>query len=621
MKIPQENLVFDINPLKGTLKDWSPSGNDAAQASDSILKTHEGWGSVPTEGTLSIAHDASHNVSELAFMICADLWRAQGAGDRMLYKAGAYDFYFASSTTIAFSDGTTAYSFSGSYDYVGAKTIGVRKSAGASKAELWIDGEFIVVAGGNTNLGTSSNTLYIGNAVGVANQLDVPITSAVMYGDSSVDMTQLHKALVKRKTPFKSKRNSETQPSVGPTDSGMAENAVIVGGKTIDQGPNKYNGTIYSDIAATQPAGMSPGKTPWGEPCLLNQKGTEAHLNYGAAANTAFATSDSVFGYARWFKCSSAGSQMLISRSGNYFLQKLTVGQLQLSMGSGAWLTTTSPIRDDVWQLYSFFVDEDFEYIYVDGEFIAKNPRTGTPGAGTLREGQYVIPGFDIDGGIGPRVFYKEFANLAQYEAELKQEWNRVADKVVYYEDFSDAYVMQSAISGAGLPIPGTEWRVNTTSGQIVDGPNRGEKSITGAAVGAIIETPNIDHSFGRFIYEFKSVAGSRNRFNLLEGAVFSILDGGGTNATLSHITSAGGVVFSMATGSLTDGNHQVVLDKKANAATNNLSIYLNGELAAAATGSNPCTDLTNVKGVRQLAPYGATKGHRLIQLFGVPLT
>jgi len=621
MSIPTQNLVFDINPLLGHFNDQSSNGNDAAQNANSFVKATQGWGSNPENGTLSIADDATLDVSSTGFtyMVYLDITKDQVGGDRILYKAGAYDFYFANSTTLGYSDGSLAYTIAGTSGYKNVQTICITKEAISSKAQVYFDGVYVAQASGNNAIGSSSNTLYIGNAVGVANKMDCKIMSAVMYAEAmdAAAVADLHKALITRKTPFKQKRNFYTAPSVRAVASGMAENAVVVNGKTIDQGPNRYDGTIYSDIAATQPAGMDAGLTPWGEPCLLNQKGTGAHLNYGAAANNHFATADSVFGYARWFKCSSNGSQMLMSRSSNYFFQKVSSGQLQLSIGSGAWVTTTSPIRDDVWHLASFFLDADFEYIYVDGEFIKKQARTGLPSSVTLREGQYVITGFDIDGGIGPRVFYKEFTDLAEYEAELKTEWNRVANKVIYRQDFSDAYEHVSTY-GPG-PLPGTDLNVSLVSSKVVPGVNAGEKSLTGGGAGSTLSTPGVDHTFGKFVIEYESVAGSRCRFNHIDGVSFVVHDFGQATSTIAVSLSTGGGLTGPV-GGLTNGNHTAVIEKKANLSTLNTTLYNDGELVTAATGSNPYTDTTLFTKEMQLAPYGSTKIHSITQYFGVPI-
>lgn len=622
MEIPQKQLMFDISPiLNGHFMDRSKNGNDASQAADSIVRTDEGWGSLPTKGCLSIANDDSLDASGdggLVIMVRSNGFTEQAAGNRLAYKQGAYDFYFAGSTTLSFHDGTIGYNFSGGHDYVGAKTIGVRHPGGTGAAELWIDGKKVSTAGGNTTVGSSSNTLYIGNALGTANKISCPILDAVGYARGDIDMTDLHERLISRRTFFKPTRALDEEPSVGPVKEGMAFNAVIENSEIIDQGPNYYDGTIYSDIAGTSQARMPMGRTPWGEPCLMNEKGTEKHINFGAAANVQYAGADTVFGYAQWFKCSSDGAQMLMSRSGNYFLQKISAGNLQLSMGSGAWTVTTSPVRDDIWHLYSFFVDEDYEYVYIDGEQVGKRARTGTPGGGTLRIGQYVITGFDIDGGIGPQVFYKSFTNLAEYESELRKEWNRVANKVIYHVDFSDAPIGHSATTES--EIPGTEWRVNSISGQIKVDEN-GDKYITSPSVGNVLEASGLEHTFGRLEIDCKPELNARCRHSHGGPGQFTIVDiGDSANQRMAYTNSVGGVLFATANASITTDRQKWWIDKKANSATLNTSIYKDEVLATAAVGSNPCTDLTNFTRNMQLATYSNVRIYSITKLFGVPL-
>lgn len=623
MDISKNNLVFNHDYTKGHFDDYSGNGNDASQASDSFIKGENGWGSVPSLGTLSIPHDASQNISALTFIIHADFYRLQNSGDRMLYKAGAYDFYFASTTSIAFSDGTTAYSFSGVYDYVGAKTIAITKSTGSSKAKLYIDGVFVVEAGGNTEIGTSSNTLYVGNAIGVANQLDVPMFGAVLYSDekSAEEVSMLHKAIIKRKTKFKRKRNFSTLPSVPALSSGLGINMQILNGTIHDQGPGRI---AFTNLGH----GNMNSETVWGETAVKMDGTQNAGFATGVISNFDFG--DNPWGAFIWVKNLNTTRRLILQNglinTDGFTLEKTASETLKFELhdpGGNTSVTSSKVLLDGVWHLVGIYSEGSSGdiYIYLDGEQDS-NTAAGqalVANSNAFRIGDYQAGGLEWDGEIGPFPRIDEFATKELFEAALKSEWNRVANKVIHYEDFSDAFLLQSAISGAGSPIPGTEYKVNSISGQIVSGPNLGDKSISGAALGAITETPAPDHAFGRFVIDFEAVAGSRCRFNLIEGAVFSIADFGGTTSTISIIPSAGGGMTGAA-GGLSAGEHQAIIDKKANLSSLNTTLYIDGTLEPAATGSNPYTDLTNVVGVRQLAPYGVAKIHKVIQYFGVPI-
>ncbi len=633
-----QNLVLDFNAFTGTAYDFSGNnGVGTILGQEGFLKTEDGYGFSSSNGSISsfnrtsaIRYDYNdiQNLDACCITIRIDGVSSSNMGG-LLGKFGSYQFvlgyvgYFLGYLVLEGSGPTYSYLHSSNIP-TGTRTLSVRKAAGISVPEFYADGVFIGNGANAIQFGTSSNPLIIANS-GVGTPIlnvDQPVQSVVIRNsEGSAEQIVLdHKALVSRKTAFKSKRNFYTAPSVGVPSSGSAWNAIVSKGQIIDQGPNHYNGTIYSDIAATQSAGLIPVETPWGEPALGNTKGTGAHINFGAAANVQYSGADTVFGYAQWFKCSSDGAQMLMSRSGNYFLQKISAGNLQLSMGSGAWTVTTSPVRDDVWHLYSFFVDEDYEYIYIDGEEVGKSARTGTPGGGTLRIGQYVITGFDIDGAIGPQVFYRSFSNLAEYQAELKKEWNRVANKVIYEETFSDAHIHNSDISSG--PIPGTDWDVLSVGGRIVDGPDLGTKSITSSSAGNSIRTPGVTHTFGVIEIDCTPTSGTRCRHAFSSPGSFSILDVGDSgNGRIAYTTSTGGVVFATANSSSTTDRQTIRIDKKANTSTNNTSIYKDGALLTAATGSNPCTDITNFTVDRQITTYSNAQIHSIKHYFGVPLT
>lgn len=627
--------MLDLDFTKGYAKDHSGNGNNGSfgntAGSGSIAGTYTngpggyGFKTVSSTDTITVPHDESLNVTNGTFYFYADA-NFSGENKWMIAKrtggATNYDIGINPANNIQLYDGTTTGQLNLGAMVQRATVFAISIESGQA-GKVYVDGVYKGDLSAANTLNTSSTPdLLIGQYYlsSAPRPWDSNIYSVLIYATnhSASEVDQTTKALKQRKTPFKQKENFTTAPSVGAVESGMAENAVLIGGETIDQGPNGYNGTLVSDVAGIQPAGMTASTTPWGEPCLLNRKGTEAHLNYGTASNTAFATSESVFGYARWFKCSSNGAQMLMSRSGNYFFQKVSSGNLQLSMGSGAWSITNSPIRNDVWHLMSFFLDGDNEYIYVDGEQMGKRARTGKPFTGTLREGQYVIPGFDIDGGIGPRIFYKEFTDLAEYERELKAEWNRVANKVIYHQDFSDAYEHVSTYAPG--PLPGTDWTVSSVSGQVkVD--DDGSKYVTSPSAGNVFKRPGTDHTFGRLEYVVTPTSGTRTRHSFSGSGTFAILDvGDGGNERIAYTTSTGGVVFATANSSATTDKQTIRIDKKANLNTNNTTLYKDDVLLTAATGSNPCTDTTNFTAERQLTSYSNAKIHSITHYFGVPL-
>lgn len=627
MQVNQKNLVLDHNYTQGVVKGYSGNENDGVFTNGGgILKHDSKYAYLPkaSNSRITVSDSPELQLTAGTFSVYAELVNGFDAVSVFLDKRDAggtnYTLYIASATTIGFlvSAGVVNFPIS-SNQFIGVDVITVTKSAGLSKAKLYFDGVFISESFSSFTLVANDADLIIGNDyVGTGRTINA-IYSTVIHSDEKdpTEVSDIYEALITRKSQEKPNRNFDTSPSVGVPTTGSAWNVDAPNWEIVDQS-GKYNGSITNSLTTTTGDGLSQGETVWGEPSLKSNK-QDGHINLGAASDLTFDGTDTIFGYAGWFTCDSAASQMLMSRSVQYFFQKIATGALELSLGGNQFSTPLNSFVDNVPHLFSFFADENNVYIYVDGEFVISEARTGTIGVGTLRIGQYVVSGFSIQGEIGPQPFYREFTDLAEYESVLKAEWNRVANKIVYSEDFSDAYVMDSAVSGAGNHIPGTEWSVKSTSGQIVDGVNIGEKSITGAAVGAILEAFMADHAFGVFEVAYEAVAGSRCRYNLTEDAVFSIADFGGVNSTISIIPSAGGGMTGVI-GALTDGNHIARIEKKANKVTLNATLYNDGILVPSATGSNPYTDITDVNGKQQVAPYGTTKIHSIVQYFGVPL-
>jgi hypothetical protein len=102
------------------------------------------------------------------------------------------------------------------------------------------------------------------------------------------------------------------------------------------------------------------------------------------------------------------------------------------------------------------------------------------------------------------------FASQTEYEQEMQKEYNRVARKVMYKQDFENAPIMYSAV-GSGT-LPGTDWEVNTGTHKIATSTVNGKsKKVHSTTTAGFLSVPAVhgNSAYGTWEFWFNKAAGS----------------------------------------------------------------------------------------------------------------
>jgi len=623
MTLITENLVLDHDYTRGHAKDFSVEGNDGTITNgEGFLKKGNGLAYLP-DGTTShvlVSDDASLQLTAATWVFFGDFSKELVVNQRLMAKRDAggsnYDILTGSGNSIQIYDGTAQTVLSA--DPYGKQTLIITQEAGANKPKAYLDGVFVDEGSVNITLAANDADLYIANQFSLSGQnYNNALYSVLIYSDAKTpsEVAQIHKAVSNRKTAFKSKENFSTPQSIPVLASGSGWNSEIINGIIVDQGPNGNNGVVSNGVRQVE--------SPFGSPLLrFDGSSTAAGVDFGNDSSLQI-SEDLVLAF--FLKVDAAsGTQLLITNwvageteetNSQYYIQTIVTGlQYIHEYGAGndesnVW---ANAFRPGVLHRVVFVRDasEKTVKLYVDGEqfgsdFNYTNGPTGGSSTSTRLGGSFA-------GEIGDVIIAPETWS----EVQIKEDWNKYANKVIYYQDFSDAYEHQAAITDG--PIPGTDWSVSSVSGRI-GAESDGTKYITSPSAGNVLKRPGPDHTFGRLEIDVTPTSGTRVRHLFADLGTFAILDVGDSgSARIAYTTSTGGVVF--ATSSV-DFERQVIrVDKKANVSTNNTTLYKDGVQLTAATGSNPCTDVTDFQTERQLTTYSNAKIHSIKHYFGVPI-
>lgn len=623
---------------KGHAQDLSPQGNHGTLMNgNGFTKTEYGWGYYDTEGTItalnrtsyiSVPDDDSLDLTALSITVRMDAYTTDNMG-LMVGKRDAFSFglgfpgYFDTFIVFQTGVGTPQYSIlSKSAFPAGTRTIGVIQEAGSSTPKFYADGVYVGDGNAAVTITTSAYNLHVGN-VGNSSPnvaVDTPMQSIRIRNEvlTEAEMLEEHTELLKRKTPFRQKENFhygnlDFSPSKGSYWIGKEQSGYIN-----DQG-NIARATVYNSAPHTEGItgldGVRAESGTWYGDC-------------GVAAEHDYTTE--TFGGWALVRGNGASLEQIMGKGvfgvDGYFLRRISnTFDFVVSQSGGSQVATADmTINDDLVYLVGYVsVAGDKNYIYINGEDrttsaptrVDPDPATGK----NLYLGRYYYnQGARNYSGDMFAWRLSEYDDLADFEQEYKRVWNQLANRVIYKQDFSDAY--EHYATYAPGPLPGTDWQVSSVSGQVkVD--DDGSKYITSPSAGNVLKRPGTGHTFGRLEFEVTPTSGTRARHSFSGSGTFAILDVGDSgNGRIAYTTSTGGVVFATANGTGTTDKQTIRIDKKANVATNNTSIYKDGELLTAATGSNPCTDITNFTVERQLTSYSNAKIHSITHYFGVPL-
>lgn len=619
----KENLVLDLDFTKGDLFDRSGNGNDGVLTNgEGFVRRsgNAGYKASAANSHVTVQDDTSLQLTQGTWAIYGTFEEEYSSTDALIDKRDAggtnYTIYIASATTIGFIyNGGTAFFTIPSNSYVGVKSIIITKPSGSSAAKLYFDGVYIADSATSFTITTdNANLLLGGDYTGVAGTKQV-LHSVLIYSDEKTasEVSDIHNQIIKRKTLNKPLKNTINASGVKKPSSGAAWEMILNNGKVSDLGDNNYDGEVTNALASITKTGLTQTKTIFGEPALKSKKGAEAYLNMGAAANIVY-NSGETWGWAAWVK-SSGNAEMLMSRSASYFAQLIGAGQVLFQYGTTSLNTGVNTYKVNAWHLIGWFTDGTDYYGMIDGDIYGPVTITGTPTSGTLRFGQYVVATFDINGGIGNIPIWREFEDLDEYTATVIAEYTRVANKVLYQQDFSKSPI-SSRTFNAGEQVLNTDIFVDTNGLKLQAGDKAGEKILRGTTFGSAGYIDHIGQPWGTYIIKFVAESGIRNIIrlystvnNLGAGNYLQIDFTGGANDRIEITTQSGNKLIT-AVSSVSAGEHEFKI-QIAPIGTNNVTAYLDGVELTAASGSNPFSITSSVSDAQYmvLAPYGGGGG------------
>lgn len=548
---------------KGNVTDYSGNGNDGTLTnSEGFIKSTNGWGYKPqaTNGYVSVADSSELQLTECALAIYADFKSLDSTNRRLLSKRDGggtnFELYAASTSITFFSNGVGSVFTLASADYlIGKKTLIITQASGAAKPKLYIDGVFHSEGTLNVTMTTDDAPLIIGNFYASGFPVNFPINSVAIYNveKTAAETAAIHKDISTLFTVNTGTRGGYTGPSVDPDDPNAVSgwNMEKNSGKVMDNVGNNHG---------TPSGGLTQVRTPWGEPALQFPNGGTGQISCGVATDLGF-TSE-LFGGYLWVShdaftgnnyyinrgaTSTDGYEFYTNSSGLMVLRHNQAGATQAALGS----TLTA----NKWYLLSWFSDSDKLRLYVNGASVSSSTDRVNPVYNAARVfylGSNGGAGSYLDG-IMTKPVIGIFSSQAEYENWLTTEYNRVANKVLYRQDFEGAAVMQSAI-GSGT-LPGTDVEVVSGTHKISYDATLGKKCIECVTAGVVaIPVPQGNAAFGTFESYFnKTDAGVMNFYYISDSKDISVANGVRITLTASEVVglqriTAGGTTTRMTT-------------------------------------------------------------------------
>lgn len=600
-------MIFDYNFNSGHTEDNSSNGLDLTVGGGDLFTKGRYGLAVNTKmnnGTLtSPASDLADNIDAFTFVFSGDINKALPSAQSFLRRSDGL-FYIFSSTAGAINvfnnsvSSVAAHTFSG-YE----RTIIITKASGSSVPKLYVDGQYIKDFNSAQTFPTASGTSFQPLSGGVYNVYDC--NSMALYSDEKTaeGVAAIHEEMVRRKTPFSSEQNFSIQPTIGVPTSGSAWNTKLVDGKVIDQNSeNAYDGEMTTAIGSITGTGLISDKMPWGEPALRSIKGNNGHLNMGASTNINFTSG--TFGYMGWFRPGNTGNEMFMSKAGSQFLQAPGTGQLQISLGSGAY-TAGKLFQFEANQgiLAGFLKTPDTEYGMLNGEELFNQATTAYGSGGTLRIGQYLATGFDISGLIGPQVAFRRFDSADEYFALARQEYLSKAKLPIIKDTLKDSFIHATA-QGVG-PLDGTPYYVESGTFKVnVEVINGVLRKIIECVTPGVLSLAVPDYAFGTWNYLVnKADASTMNIQFVSDGRDFSSANGyrirldSSETIFIQKVTSGTPSTQASMTSAITAGEWMNIKQER----DNYFTTYIDGVEMAETSGTHPFQERTTTKNTFQL--------------------
>lgn len=635
MAIDRQNLVLGhLYNARGDAQDISGNGNHGTlMTAGGFVKGRDGWGYKPASLTAYMGlTDFGSEISSastwfFSFENKQDWTTAQG----LISERATNDFiiYVGSSGLYMYNNGVSGTLTVSSYVNT-IKTIAFTVVNG-SAPKVYINGVYVGALSNPMTLAFSDAAFKIGTSLvtGTNRPLLNPLNALLIYNSekSAAQVAAIHNEVIKLKTVNTGTRFIDS--GVGSQGSQKLWSGQVSGWNM----ENGSNGKINDAIGVNHgtPYNITQTKSPWGEP-KIELNGTNGYVNCGTNSSTDFTTQS--FGGWVWANPSSIPSLgIIIGRDID-----LTCGYgLYLQSASNAYgfrtnqLGTKQPVTSSVttaanrYKLIGFFSEAGGNnYLYENGSdksstTVARtNPATAA--SYPFCFGRYGVAAYFFPGRLTKPVI-GTFTSKAEFEREMQKEYNRVARKVMYRQDFEAAPIMYSAI-GSGT-IPGTDVEVLSGTWKISYDTTLNKKVLECVTAGTCAVPIEADNGiFGTLTAKIKNVNASSSihiglsstKVSLLSATDYSI----GIGANNVYVLKSGATVLFRSVESFAAGSYHTI---KMTATTESVRIpTCNNTTLTAAIGTNPVTDSANTS-AKYILIYADTANDKIADInkyFGV---
>ncbi len=610
MAIDRENLKCGLNLRLGHLQDQSNnSNNGTVTAAEIFKKDKNGWCvNGYNGGYIAIADSASLDLDAFTIVFEGDFSTSfsgtQYLFDRASAGGGELRIWISAANTLSINDGTNTRTWTiTAAQLVGARSLKIIKASGAAIPDLYINGVYHSAASGTINIPSNAQGIKLLSDYTGANNLNYNIGSFWLYNSikTAAQVAAIHNEVIKLKTVNAGTRFKDSVGSVHAGIKGLVSGwnmAKGAGGKVMDV-KNVNHGTIVNPVLQE--------RTPWGEPCM-NFNGTTGYLNCSNNSSLNFTTES--FGGMCWIKLvNTSGGKYILTRgaysaSGWMLYQNSAVLEFYHNQAAAFQKIVSSvALTANNWYQAGFYsVAGNNMYIFQNGADVSTgtqartNPVTNTNnmiiGGNSL--GGSLYGGCVLAPVIMSGLTYNEFLS------ELLKEYNRVARKVIYKQDFENSVLLFTAI-GSGT-LPGTDIEVISGTHKISVATINGklQKVLECATAGVVaIPIPQGNSAYGTFECNFYKADASSMNFQFISSSKTYASANGyqiqlDTDEACDLEEVAAGTPTALMTSAASAFSAATWTKLKITRTTEGIfTVKLNDVNVTAATGSNPVTDTT----------------------------
>jgi len=617
----KKNLALAMDFTKGALLDLSGNENDGAMTFGEVFTSLNGSLAINGQnGLINIPNDSTLDTNAITLCFGGDLTDGLKKEQCFIDKrsAGSADFvvYTPSDNNLTFL-GTVASNINiPDSDLKGATSLIITKASGSSIPKVYLNGIFYGNMSAATEIGNNGNNIYIGRIYFNVYPLKTKLTSIAIYNDEKgvYDLGIIKKWQNSVKTPYSSVRNN-----LYPINVQKDNDPDLVSAWTME--------IINSNIVDNISGGLDLMKAGIVENRIGISRNKLLYFGGGYATGMMYASEDWSSGFSFGaYVCpdSVVGIQYLIDHRDSFasdqgFAVRLNSGVLEfwgMDAGVGAWKSCSNTIAAG----QEIHVGVEYDNVnvgfYLNGTLINQEAYTEPVGVSSA----FVYLSADTSGAntyLGtmdePKIMKRAIG------ASKMMEWaSTKKGRVLYNQDFSDSYVQLNNTNAIGSPIPSTDLNIIAAGLKVVNSSERGRKAIIGSTFGSRVSTVHDGRPYGTYEWDVERASGQRLYFSamnnddsLLTGQFMSVDCGGGGNDYV-QVNTETGVNLTTSVGSLPVGNYKfrLVIEDPAVKPTNNCSLFVDGSLIAADTGSNPWTYAPSLGSINYMlaAPYSGGK-------------